>query len=441
MTLDRLVNFVRHYYLILFDSVATTRLKKQDLDAKIIHSHLITVLTTGALMWSYTLLASLTIDHPLPTIVGIIASLIHTLSPKLFTITNNGMLVCGVMLGAGMAHQLSFAWFSGGFNSPLLIWFGILPMLAGIIIGRWGVAFWSSLAAIIALFLLYLEYDGYSFPYLISPVGLLLSQALLVFGWIFLSTVIITTHLLLQKSREKKLTEAKQYINDLLQILTHDLNTPVSVIAMALPALQGNKEKGQRQAIDIIAQAHESIIDITGDVSRLYALEHHGDKTQCQPYSLNQSMIVVSALLESKILQKRISLHYDFESNQPLMLWVEPSVFNHQVMTNILSNAIKFSFSGSHINITATKSDNTIHINIQDYGIGMKKEIVEQLFNTKSADSRLGTQGEKGTGYGMLIMNRALERLRGGVTVHSREEDIGLNKRGTLFILNIPATK
>jgi signal transduction histidine kinase len=429
------------YYLILFKWVAAKRLKKKDLDARIIHAHIITVITTGALMWSYTIVASLTIDHPLPTIVGIVASLIHLLSPQLFRLSSSGMLVCSVTLGAGMAHQLTFAWFSGGFNSPLLIWLGILPMLAGIIVGRWGVALWSSLTISVALIFLYLELSNYAFPQLISTVGLLISQALLVFGWIFLSTVIIVCHLLLQKQREQKLTDSKQFINDLLQILTHDLNTPISVIAMVLPALQKQKIKAHQQAINIIEQAHRSMVDITEDVRRLYTLEHDGYKTQCQPYSLNQSVSEVSALLQTKMTQKRINLRYDFEANESLILWVDPSIFNHQVMTNILSNAIKFSFYNSDLNISAIKRDNSVRICIQDYGIGMSKENVDQLYNTESKVSRPGTQGEKGSGYGMLIMKRALDGLQGKITIQSKERRVDSDTGGTLFIIDISATK
>lgn len=441
IAVDRLLNIVRSSYFILFEQVAATRLQKKDLDVRVIHAHLITVLTTGALMWSYTVVAYFTIDHPLPTVIGITASLIHMLSPKLFVFSNNGMFVCSVMLGAGLAHQLTFAWFSGGFSSPLLIWFGILPMLAGIIVGRWGVAFWSLVTTSVASFFLYLDLQNYVFPQLISNVGLLISQALLVFGWIFLSTVIIFIHLFLQTQHEHKLTESKQYINDLLQILTHDLNTPISVIGMALPTLQENKIKKQQQAINIIAQAHQSMADITGDVRRLYALEHNEYQPQNQLYSLNQSVSDVLGLLQSKMALKKVSVRYDFEANQSHMLWVDPCIFNYQIMTNILSNAVKFSLPNSYIDIKGEEHGNRLHIYIQDFGIGMPPEIIEQLFTPELKTSRPGTEGEEGTGYGMLIMKRALNKLQGNVAIKSKEQNNELNVRGTLFTLDMPITK
>ncbi len=436
--LEGLLSSVQRRYLLLFNWIAKTRLQKQDLDARVIHTHLITVLSTGALMWAYAVVAVFTISHPLPGRIGLAASLIHAFSPAFFAYSNSSLLVCGIMLGSGMAHQMSFAYFSGGFSSPLLIWFGILPMLAGILCGRSGVALWSTITVLVAAIFLYLQIQGHVFPNLISPLGLLISQTLMVFGWIFLSTAIIGVHLLLQSRHEWQLIESKRDTHDLLQILTHDLKTPISVIAIALTELKNREEHNASQALDMLEQAHSGIVDITGNVYKLFTLELDNYKMNKQTYSLNQSVKTVSELLRSKMAQKQISLRYDFDKNQELKLFLDPSTFNYQIMTNILSNAIKFSFSNSHIDIVATKLEDSIRLCIQDHGIGMPDEMVEQLFNVDSKTTRVGTRGESGTGYGMLIMQRSLHRLKGRIVVQSKERMNDTDSGGTRIILELP---
>jgi hypothetical protein len=117
------------WYFKIYHFVAKYRLEKDDVDPRRIHTHTVAVLTTGTLMWTYAFLAILTISSPVPGIVGFICALVHLLSPLIFLVSANAFLISNIMICSGMIHQGTFAYYTGGFESDLLIWFGILPVL------------------------------------------------------------------------------------------------------------------------------------------------------------------------------------------------------------------------------------------------------------------------------------------------------------------------
>ncbi|MNJ45266.1 Sensor histidine kinase YycG [compost metagenome] len=74
------------------------------------------------------------------------------------------------------------------------------------------------------------------------------------------------------------------------------------------------------------------------------------------------------------------------------------------VLRNLLSNSIKFSNRGAMVEVAAEKyQEGKIMITIRDQGIGMSKQLLEQLFTERQVISTIGTEGERGTGLGLQI--------------------------------------
>jgi len=225
---------VLNWYFKFFKFIAEKRLEQGDLDPRRIHSQVVTVLSTGLLMWAYAFLAYFTISSPIPGIVGFICAIAHILSPLLFRISANIFLISSVTIGSGIIHQGTFSFFTGGFESRILIWFGILPMLGGIIAGRKSALFWFFVTTLWAGIYLVLHIYGFQFPDLITEQGRLLSTAFIIFGWIFLSSFIIYVLLVLNENREKLMIEQQQKIEDLFRVLFHDLAGPLSRVSIGL---------------------------------------------------------------------------------------------------------------------------------------------------------------------------------------------------------------
>jgi len=95
------------------------------------------------------------------------------------------------------------------------------------------------------------------------------------------------------------------------------------------------------------------------------------------------------------------------------------------VIRNLISNAIKFTPIGGKIHISAkTGSDKTVEISISDTGIGMDKEMMDNLFRLDVQTNRKGTEGEPSTGLGLLLCKEFIEKHGGKLWVESEEKNL-----------------
>ena len=104
------------------------------------------------------------------------------------------------------------------------------------------------------------------------------------------------------------------------------------------------------------------------------------------------------------------------------------------ILQNLGSNAIKFTpYGGKPIGISATVNSNMVEICIQDHGIGMSKTIAESLFSTFNKTSTEGTEQEKGSGLGLLLVKDFVTLHGGTISIDSEEG------RGSCFRFTLPA--
>lgn len=412
------------WYFHIFNYVAEERLKKNDIDRREIHTLIVVVISTGILMWGYAFLAHFTIASPVPGIVGFVACTIHLLSPLAYRFTNKSSTPTNLLLTAGIAHQGTFAFFTGGFESNILIWFGILPMIAGLICKGRGAVTWFYFSVLVSLTYFVMHINGFKFPNEISPQGKLWSQALLVFGWTFLSTTIVVVYSSLGEHREKLLHEQSNKIDDLFRVLFHDLANPLGRIAIGLSiAKKQLPEAENNRGIEIAKMASDSMLEITQNIRRMYAVSKGKANVDLTLTPLNTAVEYIMKLYSNELERKKINITYHFDKNQGLQLLVEPVSFHNQVLGNIISNSIKFSPEGSEIFLTAYPVTNeTFAVEVKDNGIGIPQTLLQQLFDINKKTTRPGTQGEPGTGFGMHIMKSFVEMYGGELIVESTAE-------------------
>jgi PAS domain S-box-containing protein len=103
------------------------------------------------------------------------------------------------------------------------------------------------------------------------------------------------------------------------------------------------------------------------------------------------------------------------------------------IIRNLVSNALKFTTKGGEVNILAKiRADKSVEISISDTGIGMKKEMVQNLFRIDVQTSRKGTEGEPSSGLGLLLCKEFIEEHGGIIWVESEEG------KGSVFRFTIP---
>jgi len=422
-------------YQSVYRFISKNRVAQKDLPEMFMHTHLVCVLATGILMWAYAFLAYFTIDHPLPALVGFTASVIHALSPLLYRFNNNRYFNANIFIGAGMIHQATFGFFCGGFHSNIIVWFGILPLLAGLICGRRGIVTWLTIGTLVLIGFLLVDVLGFNFPSMISPMGLLISQALVTFGWIFTSAIVIWFFLVSVEKHQQQIESTKEGIQNLICVITHDISTPISVI-MGRTSMLKRIELPELASVSIdkIIVATSNMSSIVNNVRNLYAMELGKSAIALEWINLSRLTPLLQENFSEKLEAKNIKLivenkigDLEIKSNSDLLI--------HQILGNLISNAIKFSLVNSEIYLTLELKDKCAVISIKDSGIGIPSDLLKKLFNMNTSTSRTGTSGEKGTGFGLPIVKTYVEKLDGKIAVVSKTVEESALHHGTTFTL------
>jgi signal transduction histidine kinase len=425
------------WYFRIFNVVARTRLKANDVDVREIHTLTAAVIPTAFLMWAYAFLALFTIPSRIPGVIGILCASIHILSPLLFRFTNHTYFIMNIMLGSGLVHQGTFAYYTGGFNSNILIWYGILPMIGGVICSRKGAVTWLYTTCMVSIVFFALHLSGHQYPHQISSAGKLISQGLLVFGWIFLSSIIVIVYSSIHEYSEKKLKEQGKKIDDLFRVLFHDLANPLGRIAIGLSIAKKQLQEGeQSRGLEIAKQASDSMLEITQNIRKMYAVSKGKANVDLALMPLNTSVKYISDLYATELEKKQIKISYHFEKNEGIHLLVEPVSFNNLVLGNIITHAIKFSPIGGDIHLTAyPHSQGSIMVEVRDHGIGIPSSLLCHLFDLNKKTSRPGTIGESGTGFGLHIMKSFIEMYGGNLFIESMDAKENTHSGTTVKIL------
>lgn len=128
--------------------------------------------------------------------------------------------------------------------------------------------------------------------------------------------------------------------------------------------------------------------------------------------------------------RKDIGLTTDFDPKLSFVALNEKE-FDH-VASNLISNALKFTKAGGHINIATTQRGNEVCIAISDTGIGIAPDLLEAVFDKFNKAGRKGLDGEKSTGLGLWIVKRIVLLHGGKITVSSQVGE------GTTFRILLP---
>jgi len=411
------------WYFPIYNFIARERIIHGDVDVREIHKTICAVLITGILMWGYGLLALFTMTSPTAGYVGLSCALIHCFSPLLYRFTNNSFLITNVLVGSGIIHQSCFSWYSGGFYSPTFKWFGIMPLIGGFIVGVRGALTWFVVSSIVSAAFFYLKLHNYPFLDIISPRGQLISTCMIQFGYIYLSTIMIIHFGLLNQTQERVLSEQSQKISDLFRVLIHDLSSPLQRIGMGLSVTKRQQnDPATERGVEIISKAHDSMVEITQNIRRMYTLNKEMSNLELSSLSVLEAVSHVDKLFSEDLKNKGLRLVYDESRLKHVNVLVEPVSFKNQVLANILHNAIKFSHPGGMIQIKVTPNQKeSIDLEIIDSGIGIPKELLPGLFDANAKVTRKGTSGEAGSGLGMKIIKSFVELYGGKIFVESEQ--------------------
>jgi len=231
-----------------------------------------------------------------------------------------------------------------------------------------------------------------------------------------------------------KIEEMNSAKDRFITILSHDLRSPFQGLKAISKSLESDYDSlSQDERKFYISQISRSLDKLYYFLDQLLVwgkLQGSGNKIKLKECYLDEIIISSISVLSDVIEIKKIIIETDVEKN--LRIYADKEMLS-TVLRNIISNAIKFSYIGGRVKVSAIKNDSEIKISITDAGIGIAKKLINKLFILDEILSTAGTNGEMGSGMGLILCNDIIKKHNGSISVESEEG------KGSTFIIQLPA--
>jgi signal transduction histidine kinase len=225
--------------------------------------------------------------------------------------------------------------------------------------------------------------------------------------------------------------DLNQMKDDFISIATHELKAPMSVIKgyLSMVLEEDDLSKTAREMTTIAQDQTNRLTRLVTDLLDVSRLEQ--GKTKYHPVSLNLAATIgpMMSTYEVKAKTKGLALVYHPPADLPLVM-ADPDRVS-EIFTNLIDNAIKYSRTGT-VTISHAVATGVLATTVQDTGIGLTPDEVSHLFARFYRAKNLDTRDIEGTGLGLWIIKRYIEKMGGTIAVES-EKGVG-----SQFIVSLP---
>lgn len=231
--------------------------------------------------------------------------------------------------------------------------------------------------------------------------------------------------------------EVEEIKSDFISIVSHELRTPLSAIkgflSMTLKGDFGALNEKQFHYLTRVYQASQRMIDLVEDLLDVSYIESGKINLNQSPLALENVIQDVVTELASMGFEKQITLKVNRKQRLPLVLADESRT--RQILVNLVSNAIKYSFPQSEVNIDFKVEGDELVTMISDQGVGVAPSQVDRIFQKFGRIYNPMSTQAGGSGLGLYIVKRLVESHGGRIWVASREG------RGSRFSFTLPIAK
>jgi len=228
------------------------------------------------------------------------------------------------------------------------------------------------------------------------------------------------------------LENSSQEKDRILRTVAHDLRNPLGGVASLISAMVEDTDYNpeQLELLKIIKEAAFDSLELINEIL---------EATDTNPTQLLKLPVDINLLLSNSVELMRFKAA---EKNQKIILnALEAPEYLFisrekiwRVISNLISNAIKFSPVGTDICVTITDMKTDIQLSVHDQGIGIPEDIKNKVFNMFTDAKRPGTLGEKSFGLGLSICRQIIEKHHGKIWFDSNPQ------QGTTFYIRLSKT-
>ena len=214
---------------------------------------------------------------------------------------------------------------------------------------------------------------------------------------------------------------------------SHELKTPITTIKSYAETLLDNNLEDRELIFKFISVINKESDRMTALIRDLLQLSHIDFKKEKWNYENTDIKFIINETSEKlkMFAEEKKQQISTLLPEYPLSAYVDRSK-TEQVITNILSNSIKYTQNGGHIEIKAEKIGSNILIKIKDDGIGIPEKDIPHIFERFYRVDKGRSRAQGGTGLGLSIAQNIINEHKGEIKVNSK---VGI---GTEFIISIP---
>ena len=209
-----------------------------------------------------------------------------------------------------------------------------------------------------------------------------------------------------------------------LSNMSHEIRTPMNaIIGFTKVLLKTDLSVKQKEYMTSIKMSGDALIVLINDILDLAKVDAGKMTFEQIPFKMWQSIAAMLHLFETKIQEKNLTLIKEYDDKIPDVLVGDP-VRLHQIILNLVSNAVKFTSKGEiSVSVQLLSEDDekvTIQFSISDTGIGIPKDRTDRIFENFQQASSGTSRLFGGTGLGLAIVKHLVEAQNGTISVKSK---------------------
>ena len=224
-----------------------------------------------------------------------------------------------------------------------------------------------------------------------------------------------------------------------LSNMSHEIRTPMNaIIGFTKVVLKTNLSPKQKEYLEAIKVSGDALIVLINDILDLAKVDSGKMTFEQAPFKLEASISAMLHLFETKIQEKNLLLIKKYDDKIPKVV-LGDAVRLHQIILNLVSNAVKFTNTGKitvAVNLVRENDEQVlIAFSVSDTGIGILKTELTTIFENFQQAASSTSRIFGGTGLGLAIVKQLVEAQGGTIVVHSELE------KGSTFSFTLPFTK
>ena len=239
----------------------------------------------------------------------------------------------------------------------------------------------------------------------------------------------LKTNLALEKVEADKLKELDHFKSRLYTNLTHEFRTPLTVILGMAEQIKKAPQKHLDEGVELIRNNGKNLLQLINQLLDLSKLESGAFQLQLRQGDVVPYLRYLAESFQTYANSRNLSLRFH-TLLESLVMDYDPEQLK-QVVTNLISNAVKFTPSGGEVTVRAKEENKQLFLEVSDTGVGIDQEKLPFIFNRfYQADSSATRRGE-GTGIGLAHTQELVQLMGGTIAVESK---LGAGTRFTVIL-------